>query len=422
MTDVTFTMDELVGMMVAGENDLVMKYIKSLPDGIREDTTDELVKALSNLKSNKRKSQPGKRQRRKSPNRSVSYDQARSQSVLVARGMQRDNDTVEDHFEIGGEIGRGVVSNVYHATNKKGVKVALKKMSRNQFEKGHLHKIRQCYDKALILSHPNVVKLNEYLIFSDYIYSSFEYCTNGTIFEVMNEHGVLSQELTAYCTRDILEGLSFLHSKALIHYEVKCENLLISDNMNILLGDFATSYPKQDLVFAENSQPYWASPEVIEAQHLSHLVDSWSVGCTVIEMITGKPPYYDFKTGVAIFKIMCEPCPPIPAGIHPDLDDFLKQCFMKSHEVRPAASDLIEHEWLTTEQRPESMEEFISMMEQTTSFSYPEIPAEIAISQLRDQIKSITEECTSLQKKVSLLETMHTEKKAEKKRLKKKLN
>ena len=93
--------------------------------------------------------------------------------------------------------------------------------------------------------------------------------------------------------------------------------------------------------------PYWSAPEVIEERaKVTSACDIWSLGCTVIELLTGKPPYFEMNMFAAMSKIVYEENPPLPENISDDLKDFLKQCFDKDPEKRIDAKNLLKHKWL----------------------------------------------------------------------------
>lgn len=71
--------------------------------------------------------------------------------------------------------------------------------------------------------------------------------------------------------------------------------------------------------------------------------DVWSLGCTVVELITGQPPYFDLEPMPALFRIVQDPHPPLPAGISPAMEDFLLLCFQKDPNLRSSAFDLMKH-------------------------------------------------------------------------------
>ncbi len=71
-----------------------------------------------------------------------------------------------------------------------------------------------------------------------------------------------------------------------------------------------------------------------------------SVGCIVIELLTGKPPYFDLAPMAALFRIVQDDYPPLPEVISQALRDFLLNCFQKEPKMRSSAAKLLEHPWL----------------------------------------------------------------------------
>ncbi|XVF66979.1 hypothetical protein PTKIN_Ptkin10aG0083300 [Pterospermum kingtungense] len=88
------------------------------------------------------------------------------------------------------------------------------------------------------------------------------------------------------------------------------------------------------------------APEVIEMSGVCAASDIWSVGCTVIELLTCVPPYYDLQPMPALFRIVQDEHPPIPDSLSPDITDFLRQCFKKDARQRPDAKTLLSHPWI----------------------------------------------------------------------------
>jgi len=97
--------------------------------------------------------------------------------------------------------------------------------------------------------------------------------------------------------------------------------------------------------------PYWMAPEIIELNGASPKSDIWSLGCTVIELLTGKPPYYDLDQMPALFRIVQDDCPPLPEGISSLCKDFLMQCFQKETLLRQSAEQLLKHRWIVSHQK-----------------------------------------------------------------------
>ena len=90
------------------------------------------------------------------------------------------------------------------------------------------------------------------------------------------------------------------------------------------------------------------APEVIEQSGATTSSDIWSVGCTVIELLEGKPPYHFLDPMPALFRIVQDDCPPIPEGASPIVKDFLYHCFQKDCNLRISAKKLLRHPWMVS--------------------------------------------------------------------------
>ena len=96
----------------------------------------------------------------------------------------------------------------------------------------------------------------------------------------------------------------------------------------------------------EAGSPYWMAPEVIEMCPATPAADIWSVGATIIELLTGSPPYFELAAMPALFRIVQDACPPLPKDMSAALEDFLRQCFRKDPGTRMSAKHLMSHAWI----------------------------------------------------------------------------
>ena len=93
------------------------------------------------------------------------------------------------------------------------------------------------------------------------------------------------------------------------------------------------------------------APEVIEQSGATTASDIWSVGCVVIELLEGHPPYHNLDPMPALFRIVQDDNPPIPEGASPVVKDFLYQCFQKDCNLRISAKKLLKHPWIAATRR-----------------------------------------------------------------------
>lgn len=162
----------------------------------------------------------------------------------------------------------------------------------------------------------------------------------------LKAYGALTENVTRKYTRQILEGVSYLHSNMIVHRDIKGANILRDSAGNVKLGDFGASKRLQTIcmsgtgIRSVTGTPYWMSPEVISGEGYGRKADVWSLGCTVVEMLTEKPPWAEYEAMAAIFKIATQPTnPQLPPHISDHCKDFLKKIFVDAKQ-RPSAEEL----------------------------------------------------------------------------------
>eukprot|EP00301_Raphidiophrys_heterophryoidea_P006520 c12626_g1_i2.p1 GENE.c12626_g1_i2~~c12626_g1_i2.p1 ORF type:complete len:1006 (+),score=281.74 c12626_g1_i2:443-3460(+) len=201
-----------------------------------------------------------------------------------------------------------------------------------------------------------------------------EYVEGGALSGVVRKFGSLPESLVRMYTRQILLGLAYLHKEGVIHRDIKGANILVTKNSSVKLADFGVaSRLAKNTGLAEDSPesvvgtPYWMAPEIIELSGVTSACDIWSLGCTIIELLTGAPPYFDLQPMPALFRIVQDDHPPLPniAGLSNQLEDFLLQCFQKEPALRVSAQQLLRHPWVR-EGVPEGHKKSISEREPET--------------------------------------------------------
>jgi serine/threonine protein kinase len=141
------------------------------------------------------------------------------------------------------------------------------------------------------------------------------YCENGSLHSICKNFGKFPENLVALYMSQALHGLLYLHEQGVIHRDIKGANILTTKEGLVKLADFgvatkATGLDQSSVV----GTPYWMAPEVIELSGATTSSDIWSLGCTVIELIEGKPPYHKLQPMQALFRIVNDEHPPIPGS------------------------------------------------------------------------------------------------------------
>jgi len=128
------------------------------------------------------------------------------------------------------------------------------------------------------------------------------YAENGSLGQTLKAFGKLNERLVASYVVKILEGLHYLHQSDVVHCDLKAANILTTKNGNVKLSDFGVSLNLRAMEREMKDvagTPNWMAPEVIELKGASPKSDIWSLGCTVIELLTGRPPYADIGNGMS---------------------------------------------------------------------------------------------------------------------------
>ncbi|TRY85529.1 hypothetical protein DNTS_033063 [Danionella cerebrum] len=176
-----------------------------------------------------------------------------------------------------------------------------------------------------------------------------EFMPGGSIKDQLKAYGALTEKVTRRYTRQILQGVHYLHSNMIVHRDIKGANILRDSSGNVKLGDFGASKRIQTIcmsgtgIKSVTGTPYWMSPEVINGEGYGRKADIWSVACTVVEMLTQKPPWAEYEAMAAIFKIATQPTKPnLPEDVSDACRDFLRQIFVEE-KWRPTAEGLLSH-------------------------------------------------------------------------------
>eukprot|EP00743_Colponemidia_sp_Colp-15_P006898 GILK01007445.1.p1 GENE.GILK01007445.1~~GILK01007445.1.p1 ORF type:complete len:799 (-),score=114.96 GILK01007445.1:135-2531(-) len=204
------------------------------------------------------------------------------------------------------------------------------------------------------LQHENIVRYYGTSQDEEYLNIFLEYIAGGSIAHLLGKFGRFNETLIRVYTRQILLGLEYLHSHRVIHRDIKGGNVLVDNNGICKLVDFGASKKIAELADTENFKslkgtPYWMAPEVIKQTGHGRQADIWSVGCTVLEMATGKPPWSHFTSQVsALFHIAASKTPPpIPDFLSADAHDFLLLCFKRNPKERANVTRLLRHPFIT---------------------------------------------------------------------------
>ncbi|KAL5573374.1 hypothetical protein UlMin_022971 [Ulmus minor] len=177
-----------------------------------------------------------------------------------------------------------------------------------------------------------------------------EYLPGGSLVdEIRSRGGRIEESLIGYYTGKIVQGLDYLHSIGLVHCDIKGRNILVGEE-GPKIADFGCA----KWVDLENSPatisgtPMFIAPEAARGEEQGFASDIWSLGCTIIEMATGGPPWKNVSDPVSVLYQIAYSgkLPEFPSFLSDQAKDFLGKCLRRNPEDRWTASQLLKHPFI----------------------------------------------------------------------------
>ncbi|XP_048817075.1 serine/threonine-protein kinase 10 isoform X1 [Lagopus muta] len=266
--------------------------------------------------------------------------------------VRRDLDPGEV-WEVVGELGDGAFGKVYKAKNKETGALAAAKVIETKNE-DELEDYMVEIEILATCDHPHIVKLLGAFYWESKLWIMIEFCPGGAVDATMLEldRGLTEPQIQVIC-RQMLEALHYLHSKKIIHRDLKAGNVLLTQDGDIKLADFGVSAKNVKTLQKRDSfigTPYWMAPEVVMCETMKdtpydYKADIWSLGITLIEMAQIEPPHHELNPMRVLLKIAKSDPPTLscPSKWSLEFRDFLKTALDKNPETRPSAAQLLEH-------------------------------------------------------------------------------
>ncbi|KAJ2960135.1 hypothetical protein NQZ79_g4521 [Umbelopsis isabellina] len=242
-------------------------------------------------------------------------------------------------------VGQGASGSVYLATHLvTSERIAIKQMDiASQARKDLI------VNEIIIMKeahHPNIVNfLDSFLVKGD-LWVVMEYMEGGPLTDIISKHKLDEAQMALVCL-ETAKGLQHLHSRKIIHRDIKSDNVLLSSFGRIKISDFGycaklTTQKSKRVTMV--GTPYWMAPEVVTGRSYGTKVDIWSLGIMAIEMIEGDPPYMEEEQLKALYLIRTNGTPQLknPEVLSRDLKTFLAVCLCVDIRSRASADELLQ--------------------------------------------------------------------------------
>ena len=197
------------------------------------------------------------------------------------------------------------------------------------------------------LDHPNLIKFFYSFSNEEGIYIIMEFCDYGDLFSLLQsvkkKKVYVNEEIIWRVAIQTLLGLEYLHSKKIIHRDIKLLNLFMTKDKKIKIGDMGMSkhVEEGEMNISRVGTPLYIAPELVKKEKYDYKIDIWSFGCSLYHLAKTSPPFNDenlIKLGNSIIN---EQPASLPSCYSSKLYDFILLLMTKNKNKRPSASEAL---------------------------------------------------------------------------------
>ncbi|XP_045201624.2 serine/threonine-protein kinase Nek1-like [Mercenaria mercenaria] len=207
----------------------------------------------------------------------------------------------------------------------------------------------RCVTEVAVLSacsHPNIVRYIEAFVSSGALHIVMEYASGGDLQQkIEKQNGVLfTSDMVLEWFLQVVLALEYIHSKNILHRDLKPQNIFLTDNGIVKLGDFGIARVLNscdDLASTRIGTPFYISPEICEGKQYNSSSDMWAAGCLLYQMCTLRVPFHASNFDDLTKKIIKAEYEPIPSHFSEVIKLIVSKLLVATPDNRLSASKLL---------------------------------------------------------------------------------
>lgn len=255
------------------------------------------------------------------------------------------------HYEIIQQIGKGSYGKVYTARNYEDHELYV--LKRVPFDDASRVDADAALREANMLSclrHPHIVPYREFFHYEGDLCLVMAHCEGGDLYahvKALRKSGNSVPEDQAWkWIVQCLLALQYCHGKRILHRDVKTQNIFLTKDGQVMLGDFGLAKSLQhtmEMAKTPIGTPFYMAPEIYEEAPYSYKSDVWAMGCVFYEMLAQKPAFGGENLSRVVLKVLKGTYDPLPASYSPEVRGMVDSMLFKRVQKRPTINDLLQH-------------------------------------------------------------------------------
>jgi NIMA (never in mitosis gene a)-related kinase 1/4/5 len=248
------------------------------------------------------------------------------------------------NYEILMKIGQGSFGTVFKVRRRFDRQIFVMKQIKIQ-SLSKKHQQESLHEVTILssLSCPYIVKYFDSFVENSTLHIVMEYCEKGDLSQILKKKSLPESKVWKYFTQACI-GLEYLHSKQILHRDIKTLNIFLGNDDSVRIGDMGVAkILNNQAAFAETQvgSPYYLSPELCEEKPYNTKSDVWALGCVLYEMCTGKHPFNAPNKAALLLKIVRGEYLPLTAEFSTGLREIVNECLERDYKRRPSVQGIL---------------------------------------------------------------------------------